>query len=191
MLNGGYKIIDLQGVALSGEAVIIDGIYEAIEGNFGKAIMLSGFNVGGIEKDDVFVNVNVDSGNFVIEVYGQKLTITDGDEVTIKEVEGFSAYEIFDFTLASTTATLANSKTKTDLKDCFLSGKIPILRDKSSKNLYWLEQHSYLDTTPTVAAEFIHTELKQNDAIIKASGMRVKFITDGPANTGTYTAANY
>ena len=113
MLNGGYKIINLRGFALGTEATVIDGIYEAIEGNYGKAIMLSGLTIGGVEKPDAFVTANVDSGNFVIEVYGQKITITDEDEVILSDID--KAYIVKFSNWDTTTQTYDIDKTFDDI----------------------------------------------------------------------------
>lgn len=82
--KGGYKIIDLKNVDLTTENLKIDGIYNAIESNHRKAIMLSGIVIDGVEKDDCYVTLKIDSGNYVIEnVYGRTLTINDEDEISI------------------------------------------------------------------------------------------------------------
>lgn len=85
--KGGYKLIDLLNNSFTaGTPITIEGIYEAIEGNYGKRIVLTGFVVGEIEYDDVEVEVTVSSGDFVFEAYGYNFVITDDDEVTITAV---------------------------------------------------------------------------------------------------------
>lgn len=82
MKQGGYQIIDLQNLSLSATAVNIPGVYEKIEGTR-KAILLSGINIGGVEYHDTFIEVTVDSGNYIATVYGKTLTITSDDNITI------------------------------------------------------------------------------------------------------------
>lgn len=82
MRKGGYKIIDLKDNSLSNDAVTIEGIYEAIEGSYRKPLLLSGVNIGGTEKPDVFVEANVSGSDYTIVAYGGTLTITDEDSVT-------------------------------------------------------------------------------------------------------------
>lgn len=86
MKIGGYQIIDLGNKSLTTTAVTIDGIYELIEGTR-KTILLTGVNIGAVEKHDLFAEVNVSSDDFVIHAYGGTITITDDDEVTYTEDE--------------------------------------------------------------------------------------------------------
>lgn len=82
MLKGGYQIVDLHGEALTDSAVIIPGIYENIEGNYQKPLLLSGVHVDGMERADVFAPAIIDGGNFTFAVYGGTITVTSDDAVT-------------------------------------------------------------------------------------------------------------
>lgn len=83
--KGGYKIIDLKNNDLTSSNTI-EGIYDAIEGNYGKPILLSGIVIDSVEKDDIFVNVEVSGSDYVIKAYDRTITITSSDVVT--SVEG-------------------------------------------------------------------------------------------------------
>lgn len=83
--KGGYKIIDLKNNDLTSSNTI-DGIYDAIEGNYGKPILLSGIVIDSVEKDDIFVNVEVSGSDYIIKAYDRTITITSSDVVT--SVEG-------------------------------------------------------------------------------------------------------
>ena len=87
MGKGGYKIIDLKNVELNDDAVTIDGIYEAIEGNYKKALLLTGLCIDGVEYAGAFTTASVDDGNYIMMVYGYTITITDDDEVTAEVLE--------------------------------------------------------------------------------------------------------
>lgn len=65
--NGGYKIIDLKNasITIGGAAVKVEGIYDAIEHNYGKPTLLSGVVLDGIERPDRYVAFGVSAGNFV------------------------------------------------------------------------------------------------------------------------------
>lgn len=82
MLKGGYKIIDLHGKNISADAVTIPNIYEEIEGNYYKPLLLSGIVISDIERADVFISVISNSGNYVISIYGGTITITPENTVT-------------------------------------------------------------------------------------------------------------
>lgn len=85
MLKGGYKIIDFKDAALTtgGGAVTIEGIYEAIEASYRKPLLLSGLNIDGTERNDIFATPTVSSSNYVFTAYGKTITITDADAVTV------------------------------------------------------------------------------------------------------------
>lgn len=84
-LKGGYKIIDFKDINLvTGTASTIAGVYDAIESNYRKAILISGIVIDGVEKADAFVELSVDNSNFVGSLYGKTLTITNTDKVTVK-----------------------------------------------------------------------------------------------------------
>lgn len=83
MKNGGYAIIDFKDTDLtSGVASTIDGVYEAIEGSYRKPLLLSGIVIGSVEKNDIFVEVNVSGSDYEIVCYGGTIVITSADAVT-------------------------------------------------------------------------------------------------------------
>lgn len=84
MLKGGYKIIDLKGVTIASEGgTTIAGIYNAIENNYRKPLLLSGVVIDGVEKADVFIEVTTTNSNFTFTAYGKTYTVTNADLVTI------------------------------------------------------------------------------------------------------------
>lgn len=84
--KGGYKIINLKNKDFTDGPFTIKGIYDRIENNYGKPLLLSGIVIDGVEKDDVFIEVKVKSSAFVIVVYDYKLTINAEDVVTLESV---------------------------------------------------------------------------------------------------------
>lgn len=81
--KGGYKIIDLKGLDFS-SSMVIDGIHESIEDNYGKPLLFSGIVIDGVEKDDVFANVVVNGDGYDVTLYGQTLHISNTDVVSYK-----------------------------------------------------------------------------------------------------------
>lgn len=83
--NGGYKIIDFKDINLvTGTASTIAGVYDAIESNHRKAILISGIVIDGVKMADSFVELSVVSANYTGKLYGKTLTITKDDKVTVK-----------------------------------------------------------------------------------------------------------
>ena len=86
MRNGGYIIIDLQGKQLlDGVGMVVDGIYDKVEGST-KAILLSGLNFEGVEYKDAFVSFYVVGSAFIGKVNSKQIKIEDTDVVTITDL---------------------------------------------------------------------------------------------------------
>lgn len=83
-MKGGYQIIDLRETNFTAAtAVTIPGVYEQIEGNYNKPLLLEGFSIGDIEYNATWVNKTVDSTNFKLSgVSGYDVTVTPDDKVT-------------------------------------------------------------------------------------------------------------
>ena len=84
-LKGGYKIIDLKGVDVTKSTLMIKGIYESIESNYGKPLLISGIVIDGVEKDDVFVQATLNGTTYEFEVYGYTIQVQDTDAVGVKQ----------------------------------------------------------------------------------------------------------
>lgn len=85
-LKGGYKIVDFKGKALSTTAVVIPGIYDAIEGNYSKPLLASGIviTISGLDTEyaDEYIVPTVSSGDYNITFHGYTIAIDDDDKVT-------------------------------------------------------------------------------------------------------------
>ena len=88
-IKGGYKLIDLKDskFTVGGDGITIKGVYNSIENSYNKPLILTGINIGGVEKNDVFVDFNDDSGSYVANISAtEKITITNADLVTITAI---------------------------------------------------------------------------------------------------------
>lgn len=95
MKTGGYQIISLRDIPFitGGATMMLDGIYDQIESNNRKPILLDGIVIDGIEKNAVFTQVNINGSNFEFNVYGKTITITDTDAVSVTETTDAGAGE--------------------------------------------------------------------------------------------------
>ena len=92
-IKGGYKIIDLHDtdITVGGDGVTIAGIYNAIEHNYRKPILISGLHIGGVEQEDCFVTLTHSENTYtglLQFLTGDKihiLAVTNDDKVTITE----------------------------------------------------------------------------------------------------------
>ena len=88
-IKGGYKLIDLKESKLTvgGGGVTVKGIYNSIKNSYNKPLILTGINIGGVERNDVLINFSVNSGNYVANIsVTEKITITNADLVTITTI---------------------------------------------------------------------------------------------------------
>lgn len=87
-IKGGYKLIDLKGIKLTvDDGVTVKDIYNSIENSYNKPLILTGINIGGIERNDVFIDFADDSGNYVANISPkEKITITNADLVTVATI---------------------------------------------------------------------------------------------------------
>ena len=88
-IKGGYKLIDLKESKLTvgGGGVTVKGIYNSIENSYNKPLILTGINIGGVERNDVFIDFSVNSGNYVANISAtEKITITNADLVTVTTI---------------------------------------------------------------------------------------------------------
>ena len=84
-MRGGYQIINFKGTPLEteGAVMMIDGIYDAIEGNYGKPIMCSGVVIDGKEINEFYSNPTLSGTDFKITINDKTITITDVDGVSV------------------------------------------------------------------------------------------------------------
>ena len=88
-IKGGYKLIDLKGnkLTVGGSGVTVKGIYNSIENSYNKPLILTGINIGGIDRNDIFINFSDDSGSYVGNISAtEKITVTNVDLVTIATI---------------------------------------------------------------------------------------------------------
>lgn len=85
-LKGGYKIIDLKGIDVTQSAMMVEGVYESIESNYGKPLLISGIVIDGVEKDDVFVQATLNGSAYEFELYGYTIQVQDTDAVGVKNI---------------------------------------------------------------------------------------------------------
>ena len=87
-IKGGYKLIDLKDSKLTvGEGVTVKGIYNSIKNSYNKLLILTGINIDGIERNDVFIDFAVNSVNYVANISAtEKITITNADLVTVETI---------------------------------------------------------------------------------------------------------
>lgn len=81
----GYQIISLRNTLLytGGATMMLDGIYDQIESNNRKPILLDDIIIDDIERPAVYACRKIVGDAFVFDIYGKRLTITDTDAVSV------------------------------------------------------------------------------------------------------------
>lgn len=104
IVKGGYKIINFKGVNITTDnstTTTIKGVYEALEENYGKPILISGLKNDTVEINEFYSKFDV-SGDDFVSVIGANpidetsteykiLTVDDEDGVTITTATIYSA----------------------------------------------------------------------------------------------------
>lgn len=88
-IKGGYKLIDLKDskITVDVQGVTVKGIYNSIKNSYNKPLILTGINIGGVERSDVFIDFSVVSGSYVANISTtEKIIITSADLVTIATI---------------------------------------------------------------------------------------------------------
>ena len=80
---GGYKINDKKNKSITTTGVTVDGIYKEIEGSYRKPLLLTHIVINGVEKNDTFVNVVVQTSIYKFSLYGYSWEINSADLVKI------------------------------------------------------------------------------------------------------------
>lgn len=88
-IKGGYKLIDLKDskITVGGNGVTVKGIYNSIENSYNKPLILTGINIGGIDRNDIFIDFSYNSGSYVANISPtEKITITNADLVKVATI---------------------------------------------------------------------------------------------------------
>ena len=88
-IKGGYKLIDLKDnkLTIGGDGVTVKGIYNSIKNSYNKPLILTGINIGGVKRNDVFIDFTFNSSNYVANISAtEKITITNADLVTVATI---------------------------------------------------------------------------------------------------------
>lgn len=81
MLKGGYHIVDFKENNITSTGVTILGIYDSLEHNYNKPILVTGIVLESVPQVDCFVNLMVANTNYTFTAYGKTFTIDEADLV--------------------------------------------------------------------------------------------------------------
>lgn len=87
MAKGGYQILDFNGANFTvGNAVKVDGIWEKVEGNYHKVLLVENLSFRNVEQTAFWVTATSGDNNYTLLGYeGYTITVTNEDEITFTE----------------------------------------------------------------------------------------------------------
>lgn len=80
---GGYKIINLNNINITADGATVTGVYESLENNYRKALLLSGVVIENVEYADCYIMATVSDSNFTFIAYGKTFTVDNTDKITV------------------------------------------------------------------------------------------------------------
>lgn len=84
-MRGGYQLINLKDKNIvTGSTATIKGIYNQIENNHRKNMILTGITIDGVEYADCSICPTLNGSNYTFTAWGKTYTVTDTDKVSFK-----------------------------------------------------------------------------------------------------------
>lgn len=85
--QGGYRIIDFNGIDLADEETLNNSIYPIIESTYkSKAFLITNIFINEVEHNSTFVSIKLNNSNYEFELYGHHIVVSP-DKITIKKVK--------------------------------------------------------------------------------------------------------
>lgn len=84
--QGGYRIIDFNGIDLNNEETLNNSIYPIIESTYkSKAFLITNIFINEVEYNSTFVSIRLNNSNYEFELYGYHIVVSS-DKITSKKV---------------------------------------------------------------------------------------------------------
>lgn len=86
-MRGGYQMVSLKNLNIKSTPILINDVYDTIENTMYKPIMLTDIVIDGVNKNSLYVEISTNETNYVIDLYGGTLTITNKNMVSFTKNE--------------------------------------------------------------------------------------------------------
>lgn len=84
--QGGYRIIDFNGIDLINEETLNTSIYPIIESTYkSKAFLITNIFINKVELNSTFVSIKLNNSNYEFELYGRHIVVSP-DKIIIREI---------------------------------------------------------------------------------------------------------
>ena len=85
--QGGYRIIDFNGIDLINEETLNNSIYPIIESTYkSKAFLITNIFIDKVEQHSTFVSIKLNNSNYEFELYGYQIVVSL-NKITIKKIK--------------------------------------------------------------------------------------------------------
>lgn len=95
MAKGGYQILDFGGTNFTvGNAVKVAGIWEKVEGNYHKVLLVENLSFRGVEQTAFWVTATSGDNNYTLLGFeGYSITVSNDDEITFTETASPASFK--------------------------------------------------------------------------------------------------
>ena len=97
--QGGYRIIDFNGIDLADEETLNNSIYPIIESTYkSKAFLITNIFINEVEHNSTFVSIKLNKSNYEFELYGYHIVVSP-DKITIKKTNSIITFYNYNISL--------------------------------------------------------------------------------------------
>jgi hypothetical protein len=100
--QGGYRIIDFNGIDLINEETLNNSIYPIIESTYkSKAFLITNIFIDKVEQHSTFVSIKLNNSNYEFELYGYQIVVSL-NKITIKKIKSTFTFYNYNISLNDT-----------------------------------------------------------------------------------------
>ena len=97
--QGGYRIIDFNGIDLINEETLNNSIYPIIESTYkSKAFLITNIFINKVELNSTFVSIKLNNSNYEFELYGRHIVVSP-DKITSQEIKSITTFYNYNISL--------------------------------------------------------------------------------------------
>lgn len=139
--QGGYRIIDFNGIDLNNEETLNNSIYPIIESTYkSKAFLITNIFINKVELNSTFVSIKLNNSNYEFELYGRHIVVSP-DKITSKELKSTTTFYNYNISINDTANIYVINSQESN-----------IVRARISINIY--QQVNRVWTTPILRNNF-------------------------------------
>ncbi len=100
--QGGYRIIDFNGIDLNNEETLNNSIYPIIESTYkSKAFLITNIFINKVEQNSTFVSIKLNNSNYEFELYGRHIVVSP-ERIISKEIKSTTTFYNYNISINDT-----------------------------------------------------------------------------------------